>query len=91
LGGGGSSGGNFFCFEEFGSCSSPTGGKIESFDDLVDALEDAPKGNELTARLMGRRGRLLQQKTVALDGVVNGFRFLSLQVKGGATGASGSK
>lgn len=87
LGGGGGSESDFFCFEEFGSCSSPTGGKIENFDDLVDSLEDAPKGNELTASLMSRRGRLQQQKSVELDGVVDGSRFLVLQVNKGQAGS----
>ena len=90
LGGGGGGESGFFCFEEFGGCSSPTGGKIENFDDLVESLEDAPKSNELTASLRSRRGRLQQQKTVEVDGVIDGFKFLSLQVKkGGATSAPG--
>lgn len=88
LGGGGGGGFDIFCFE---GCSSPTGGKIESFEELIESLEDAPKGNELTASLVSRRGRLQQQKTAELDGVVDGFRFLSVKVKKGATGASGVK
>ncbi|MDQ4058576.1 MAG: hypothetical protein M3124_05580, partial [Actinomycetota bacterium] len=83
IGGAGLGGGDLFCFEEFGPCSSPAGGKIDSFDELVDSLENAPRGNELIASLRGRRGRLQRQRSVELDGVVGGFRFLVLRVRGG--------
>jgi hypothetical protein len=71
---GGSTDGGFLCFEEFGSCSSSVG-KQKSFDDLLAALEDAPKGNDLTASLFGR-GSKTRSVTSELDGVVRGSRFL---------------
>ncbi len=83
IGGAGLGEGDLFCFEEFGPCSSPAGGKIDSFDELVDSLENAPRGNELIASFRGRRGRLQRQKSVELDGVVRGFRFLQLRVRRG--------
>jgi hypothetical protein len=71
---GGSSSGAFGCFEEFGPCSSSVG-KVKNFDELIDSLEDAPKGNDLTATLTSQSNK---QRTAAagLDGVVGGFRFL---------------
>lgn len=83
---GGGGGGGFFCFEDFGGCA-PGGKKVESFDELIDSLEDAPKGNELTANLYGRRGRIERQKTAKLDGVIDGFRFLILRARGSGGGS----
>jgi hypothetical protein len=74
---GGSSSGFFDCFEEFGSCSSGVG-KVTSFDELIDSLEDAPKGNDLTATLSTNTGTH-RTATARLDGVVSGFRFLFLR------------
>lgn len=72
---GGSPSGSFFCFEELGGCSSPTG-KVDSFDDLIDTLEDAPKGNDLSATLTVGRSRKQRTDTKRLDEVVGGSRFL---------------
>jgi hypothetical protein len=74
---GGSSSGFFDCFEEFGPCSSGAG-KPTSFDELIDSLEDAPKGNDLTATLTTNTGKQ-RTATARLDGVVSGFRFLLLR------------
>ena len=75
---GGSSGGSFACFEEFGPCSSRTG-KVDSFEDLIETLEKAPKGNDLSATLSIPRSKKQRTDTARLDGVVSGFRFLSLR------------
>ena len=75
---GGSSGGFFFCFEEFGPCSSRTG-KVDSFEDLIDSLEKAPKGNDLSATLSLRGSKKERTDRARLDGVVAGFRFLMLR------------
>lgn len=75
---GGSSEGSFFCFEDLGDCSSRTG-KVDSFDDLIDSLEKAPKGNDLSATLSIRGSKVQRTDTVRLDGVVAGFRVLSLR------------
>ena len=74
---GGSSDGFFDCFEEFGPCSSGSG-NVKSFDELVDSLEDAPRGNDLTATLTTRSGKKRSTST-RLDGVISGFRFMSLR------------
>jgi hypothetical protein len=75
---GGSSGGAFGCFEEFGPCSSSVG-KVDNFDELVDSLEDAPKGNDLTATLSTQSKH--RTATARLDGVVGGSRFLFVRSK----------
>ena len=75
---GGSSGGSFFCFEDLGPCSSRIG-KVDSFDDLIDSLENAPKGNDLSATLSVRGSKKQRSDTARLDGVVAGFRFLTLR------------
>jgi hypothetical protein len=74
---GGSSSGLFDCFEEFGPCSSGVG-KVTSFGELIDSLEDAPKGNDLTATLTTNTDAH-RSATARLDGVVSGFRFLFLR------------
>ena len=71
---GGSSSGAFGCFEEFGPCSSSVG-KVKNFDDLVESLENAPKGNDLAATLTTQSDKQ-RTATARLDGVVGGFRFL---------------
>jgi len=75
--GGGSSDGFFACFEDFGPCSSRPG-KVKSFDELIDSLEDAPKGSDLTATLTTNTGKQ-RIATAGMDGVVSGFRFMSLK------------
>jgi SpoIVB peptidase S55 len=83
---GGSVSGNFVCFLELGPCSSGVG-KQENFDDLVSALEEAPKNNDLTATLFS--GRKQRDTTTALDGVIRGSRFLFLFAKKGGAGSHG--
>jgi SpoIVB peptidase S55 len=83
---GGSVSGDFLCFLDFGSCSSGVG-KQKSFDDLIAALEDAPKNNELTATLFRSRSKEPRSATRALDGVVRGSRFLLVFAKGGGGGS----
>ena len=74
---GGSSEGFFACFEELGPCSSRPR-KAKNFDDLIDSLEDAPRGNDLTATLTANGGKQ-RSKTTRLDGVIRGFRFMSVR------------
>jgi hypothetical protein len=74
---GGSSEGFFACFEELGPCSSRPR-KAKNFDDLIDSLEDAPRGNDLTATLSMNSGKQ-RSKTTRLDGVIKGFRFISVR------------
>jgi len=76
--GGGASEGFFACFEEFGPCSSNGVGKVKSFDELIDSLEDAPKGSDLTATLTTNTGKQ-RMASASLDGVVSGSRFMSLR------------
>ena len=78
---GGSSSGSFFCFEDLGPCSSRTG-KVGSFDELIDSLEKAPKGNDLSATLSMRGSKKERTDTARLDGVVGGFRFLLVRSTG---------
>jgi hypothetical protein len=74
---GGSSAGFFACFEDFGPCSSRSG-KVKSFDELIDSLEDAPKGSDLTATLTTNSGKQ-RTATANLDGVIRGSRFMSVR------------
>ena len=83
--GGGGGGGGFFCFE---GCRGGHG-KADSFDKLIDNLEDAPKGNDLTATFSRGRNHA-RTKAVRLDRVVTGFRFLVVRSgKGGGGGSAG--
>ena len=83
--GGGGGGGGFFCFE---GCRGGHG-KAGSFDELIDNLEDAPKGNDLTATFSRGRNHA-RTKAVRLDRVVTGFRFLVVRSgKGGGGGSAG--
>ncbi|MGH2774267.1 MAG: SpoIVB peptidase S55 domain-containing protein [Actinomycetota bacterium] len=75
---GGSSSGSFACFEELGPCSSRAG-NVDSFDELIDSLEKAPKGNDLSATLSVRGSNKQRSDTASLDGVVAGSRFLRLR------------
>jgi hypothetical protein len=77
---GGSSDGFFACFEEFGPCSS-SAGKVNSFDELIDSLEDAPKGSDLTATLTTNSGKR-RTDTASLDAVISGSRFMSVKSAG---------
>jgi len=74
---GGGSAGSFECFFELGPCSSRSG-KVDSFDELIDSLEDAPKGSDLLATLTTNSNKH-RRVSVGLDAVVEGFRFLRLR------------
>ena len=76
-GGSSESDGFFACFEDVGPCSSRPG-RVKSFDELIDSLEDAPKGNDLTATLVTNTGKQ-RTATASLNGVVGGFRFMSVR------------
>lgn len=82
--GGGGGGGGFFCFE---GCRGGHG-KAGSFDELIDNLEDAPKGNDVTATFIRGRNQA-RTKSVGLDRVVTGFRFLEVSSGKGGGGGSG--
>jgi hypothetical protein len=77
---GGSSHGFFACFEDFGPCSS-SGGRVKSFDELIESLEDAPKGSDLTATLSTNSGKQ-RTATASLDGVISGSRFMLVRSTG---------
>ena len=73
---------------------SPTGcdgeeceGSFQTFDELLKALQDAPRNDVLSLRLRsGESGRTAVQKGVPLDGVVLGIRSIELRPPGGGGG-----
>jgi hypothetical protein len=68
-----------FCFFRPRRCGNEGGGEIESFQDLVRAMEDAPTNNQLEARLrLGRRVRDRDQET--LDLVVKGSKRIEVNI-----------
>jgi hypothetical protein len=59
-------------------------GKVESFDDLLAALQEAPTNNELHGKLlMGRRLRVKSADFEVLDQVVDGFKRIRVRLIGG--------
>ncbi|MGH2754945.1 MAG: SpoIVB peptidase S55 domain-containing protein [Actinomycetota bacterium] len=78
---------DYYCFSEFGDCGE-TGGKVDSVEELVQALQEKPKNNELIASLrVGRR--ILSQDSETFDQVVSGRKFTYLQVKNGPKACEG--
>lgn len=79
---GGSRGGfDEFCFFDGNACARDLG-KIESFEQLIDALEQAPTNNEVKVRLrMGARG-LRTRDAELLDQVVDGFEAIRVIIEG---------
>lgn len=77
---GGSSGelGFFECFFFGEECASDQ--KVESFDDLLEVLANAPHNNDLLASLRGPRGRVKAQDVEVLDQVVTGQKLIFLRI-----------
>lgn len=69
------------CFDQGGN------GKVESFDELLAELQNAPKNNELQAKLfMGRRFKVKSQDSELMDQVVGGFKSIFVKLKGAGGG-----
>lgn len=72
----------FECFF-FGESCVIAGQKIESFDQLLDALETAPHNNELFARLrVGPRQKVRAEDVEVLDRVVQGEKRVFVEIVG---------
>lgn len=75
--------GSFEFFECFLGCDGDSG-KVESFDDLLASLQDAPRNNELHAKLrMGNRSRVKSADFEVLDQVVSGLKRIRVRLIGG--------
>ena len=73
--------GGVFCL--FGRrCADEVGNKIESFDELIAAFENAPRNDELRAMILGRN-KIKAEDSVLLDQVVRGRKRINLFVSGG--------
>jgi SpoIVB peptidase S55 len=82
---GGQFGGGVFCL--FGNkCTDEVGNEIESLDELIAALENAPRNDELRAMILGRRNTIKAQDSELLDQVVRGRKRIQLFVGGGGGG-----
>lgn len=78
----------FYCFTEYANCAGNTSDKIESFEDLVAALENAPKNNDLLMRLYGTR-RQRDKQTQTMDQVVTGRKRIRVLIgEGYSSGGS---
>jgi hypothetical protein len=75
-------GGGVFCF--FSSrCTDETGKKIESLDELITALENESRNDELRATI-GRGRRVKARTSTLLDQVVRGGKSIELFVRRGS-------
>lgn len=71
-----------FCFYRPRRCADELGGGIESFGDLVQAMENAPTNNQVEAKLyMGRRWNVRDRDVETLDQVVAGRKRLEIDVR----------
>ena len=70
------------CFRERQSCRDSYG-SIDSFEQLIQRLERAPKNNEVRARLLRGRGRIADEDIEVLGKVVRGQRFVFIRLGGG--------
>jgi hypothetical protein len=85
---GGEFGGGVFCL--FGNkCTDQLGNKIDSLDELIAALENAPRNDELRAMILGRRNTIKAQDSEVLDQVVRGRKRIQLFVSGSGGGKKG--
>ena len=76
------------CFFEGGECGRAMR-RIESFEELIASLEQAPTNNEARARLrMGARG-LRTRDSEVLDQVVDGFEIVRIIIEGSGCCARG--
>ena len=74
---GGSGGDSFYCFFE-GGCG---GDQADGLEDIIRALENSPKNNELRARMrLGRRN--VDSESAVLDHVVGGRDLIRLRMRG---------
>jgi hypothetical protein len=73
-------GGELFCFFE-SDCADEYGNKIEDFDDLVEALENQSKNNQVRALIVGRR-KIVAHDAADMDLVVLGRKRVRLFVGG---------
>jgi hypothetical protein len=73
-------GGELFCFFE-SDCADEYGNKIEDFDDLVEALENQSKNNQVRALILGRR-KIVARDAAEMDLVVLGRKRVRLFVGG---------
>lgn len=78
----------FFCFTEYAECAGNTSDKIESFEDLVAALENAPKNNDLLMRLYGTR-RQRDKQVQTMDQVVTGRKRIRVLIGEGYSSGGG--
>jgi hypothetical protein len=70
-------------YECFFGCADGSG-KVESFDDLLASLQEAPTNNEVHAKLrMGNRLRVRSADFEVLDQVVDGFKRIRVRLIGG--------
>jgi SpoIVB peptidase S55 len=77
---GGSDGPNFECFFFGENCASEK--DVDSLEELIEALENAPTNNQLIARLrLGARRRVQVQDVETLDQVVDGRKRIRLIVR----------
>jgi hypothetical protein len=79
---GGQFGGGVFCFFS-NRCTDEAGKKIESFDELISALENEARNDELRALIMGNRNKVKAKTSKLLDEVVRGRERIQLFVIGG--------
>lgn len=79
----------YYCFIFSRRCANQTGQKIESLDDLLAALENKGKNNELIAELrMGSQGRVKASDLEVLDHVVQGRKRVRVRIIGGGGGGA---
>jgi hypothetical protein len=72
--------GGFFCFFE-SDCTDEFGNKVESLDDLIKAIEDSPKNNEVRALIYKTRCcAVASADSELLDKVVLGRKRIKLTV-----------
>lgn len=71
-------GGGFFCYLAE-NCTDELGNKIENFDDLIAAFENASVNNAVRAQVVsGRRGKVKASDSEVLDQVVRGRKRIRL-------------
>jgi SpoIVB peptidase S55 len=86
--GGAGFGSGVFCFFS-NRCADQYGNKIDSLDELISAMENAPTNDELRAMILGRRQTIKVQDSEVLDQVVKGRQRVTLIVSGGGGGKGG--
>lgn len=77
----------FYCFTEYAECAGNTSDAIDSFEELVAALENSPKNNDLLMKLFGTR-RARDKQIQTMDQVVAGRKRIRVFINGGGGGGS---